>query len=486
MKETILAAHALKKKILSDPLRPVYHFCVPFDLGFPADPNAMFYAAGRYHMMYLYESREDSYRWGHASSFDLLHWQIHPDALAPDETDGGIYSGGVCLKDGKAIVAYWALGKNGTQGGIRTAESEGPLFEVWRKRAGYALMATENGVTEREEEPRYIGCADPSNLFRVNGKYYMQLGNLCVLEKFRGDPSAKNYHGDWSELFVSEDTVTWKYIKRFYKRIPSGGTEESEDCMCPYFSELPNRDGTPSGKYLQLFISHNKGCQYYIGSFDEKAVEFYPERHGRLAQADNALFAPEGVRTPDGRLVILCWMRDNYDDDLERELEKGWSGVYCLPRELFLGEDGDLGVAPLAALNGLRYRPQPFDVFGEINPECAAHAEIVLRFPENYGGRAGVVLRSAKGEVRVYADAKSRELVFDATASEGGRKVRESVRYSAGEELRVFLDGCVADAFIGDRALTRQIFITQREIRVFASEEGVSGCAYEIAPTNAF
>ena len=32
--------------------------------------------------MYLYYYNEtDSYRWGHMSSIDLLHWRQHPDAL---------------------------------------------------------------------------------------------------------------------------------------------------------------------------------------------------------------------------------------------------------------------------------------------------------------------------------------------------------------------------------------------------------------------
>jgi len=32
-----------------------------------------------------------------------------------------------------------------------------------------------------------------------------------------------------------------------------------------------------SGKHLQLFISHNMGCQYYVGSYDTQRDLFVPE-----------------------------------------------------------------------------------------------------------------------------------------------------------------------------------------------------------------
>lgn len=181
----IKAAHRLKRLIHSDKNRPKFHFCVPFDLGFPADPNAVFFACGRWHLMYIYESREDSYRWGHAISADLVHWSFLDDALIPDETDGGIYSGGVLLEeDGRAVISYWALGRGNKNGGIRIATAYPPLYEKWNKMSGYAVECREWGISYGENTSE-LACADPGNLWKEWDKYYMQTGNLPLLDKYR-------------------------------------------------------------------------------------------------------------------------------------------------------------------------------------------------------------------------------------------------------------------------------------------------------------
>ena len=136
----------LLEKIKEDKERPKYHFCALCDLGFPFDPNAPFFYNGMYHMFYIYESRNDSYRWAHSISEDLLHWTPLPDALIPDENDGGIYSGGVYLKDDTAYVIYWALGKDGKPDGIRIAKSVDDNFINWQKIDGQIVTNVQEGV----------------------------------------------------------------------------------------------------------------------------------------------------------------------------------------------------------------------------------------------------------------------------------------------------------------------------------------------------
>jgi len=47
-KEQIIAARKYREMVLKDPYRPGYHFAVPEDNGYPADPNGAFFADGRY------------------------------------------------------------------------------------------------------------------------------------------------------------------------------------------------------------------------------------------------------------------------------------------------------------------------------------------------------------------------------------------------------------------------------------------------------
>lgn len=502
VKQEIRAAHALRRRIQSDALRPGYHFCVPFDLGFPADPNAVFYAYGKYHFMFIYQSSEDSYRWGHAISADLVHWQLQPDALVPDETDSGIYSGGVILTEtGKAVVAYWALGYEGkTSDGIRIAESEPPFYTEWVKRPGYVVENDAFGVGEAIDpsgKKVRIASADPSNIWKSGGKYYMQLGNLCYLDMHRNDPVPC---GDFVELFVSEDLHDWKYLHRFYERDESNRwTEPSEDDMCPYFGELPlGRDGGKmSGKYIQLFLAHNRGAQYYIGDYDETAQKFIPKKHGRLSFADKCLFAPEATVTPDGRLISFFWMLDNIDNDFEREILKGWSGVHALPRELWLDERGELGIAPIREIRSLRLNEQRFGVTGEgackvLNPDSC---ELILTAKRKAHGQTGfrIYLNGGMTDfVRICVDYDREKLILDTEHSGSlGRRICDEAPFTAlGDTLtlNVFLDKCMIDVFADDRqALSRQVFETAPNGRTVVAygdkADKLSVVAYEMMPT---
>lgn len=191
-----------------------------------------FFANGRYDLMYLYKNlNEGNYCMGHLSSRDMLHWRMHPDALYPDSFDGGIFSGGAFVDDdGTVYVAYWALPKandpSDKTAGIRIAmSSDGKNdYEKWQKFPEYAVRAgTEVGITEVTDEHGniidYLGCTDPSNIWKIDDTYYMQLGALVVLNKFRNDTNAPaRMLGDWTEYYCSKDLHSWTHLGRFYHR----------------------------------------------------------------------------------------------------------------------------------------------------------------------------------------------------------------------------------------------------------------------------
>ena len=259
-------ARMVREALLNDPHRPVYHFAIPEDIGIPGDPNGAFYAHGRYHLMYLYACRSDGYRWGHLSSHDLVHWRAHPDSVIPDALDGGIFSGGAFVDDdGTCYVTYWGLPVEGqSQGGIRIIKSCDPQYNTWEKFADYALACSEGGILVSADaggNPRCLGCADPSNIWKKDGYYYMETGNLCVLMKFKRDglhnytaeelaelPVPEEIYGDWVDLFRSRDLHTWEYLHRFYTRDAANRmTDPDEDDMCPSFLPLPPaRTAAPS------------------------------------------------------------------------------------------------------------------------------------------------------------------------------------------------------------------------------------------------
>ncbi len=504
MKQWLEGAKALRERLLADHARPHYHFACPEDDGTPGDPNAAFYAGGRYHLMFLYRCCSDSFRYGHISSPDLLHWKRHPDALLPDELDGGIFSGGAFVEeDGTVYISYWALAPEGSgrESGIRIAFSRDweNEYERWEKFADDAIRATEMGIRTQQGpdgQPVHLAAADPSNIWKKGGLYYMQAGNLTLLDKYgRAPGSEQRYRGDFTDLYRSADLKNWEYVHRFYQRREDNlWTDESEDDMCPSFLPLPvsAQGGKASGKYLQLFIAHNKGCQYYIGGYDEENDRFIPEVHGRMSWLDNHYFAPEAMTAPDGRQIMWAWIKENRENEAERF---GWSGVYGLPRSLWLNEDGQLGIAPIEELK--RLRCQEKDSLEGCRSSCC---EIEVEIDPQGAEKAGVSFYMSEDGTeysRFFYNAASGELVYE--ANHPGSELEKSIerapfRLKEGEtlKLRVFLDASVVEAFANERqAMGRRVYPADKHcdrIAVYSSGDVrvISQKIWDMAPVNPY
>jgi beta-fructofuranosidase len=504
--DVVRSARLLRERFLADPWRPRYHFCVPEDMGEPGDPNGAFYHEGRYHLMYLYNRSGSGFCWGHISSADLVHWRHHPDAIGPGHGDEGCFSGGAFVdEDGTAYLSYWMLW--GAKG-IGLARSAGPPYDVWTKLPENPVIhSTEFGVTETKDangHPLFLGSADPSNIWKHGDCYYMLTGNLLVLNKVGREPDAPlEEQGDRLYLFESRDLKSWTYRHVFYQRKPEW-TDRSEDDMCPSFLPLPSsaEGGKPSGKHLLLFISHNKGCQYYVGDYAND--HFTPETHGRMTWVDNTYFAPEALVDGKGRQIMWAWLLDNPGGDKAR----GWSGVYGLPRTLWVGDDGTLRMRPVSEIETLRGRryecpsrtlsdDAPVSFPGVPGDACEINLEI---HPEGAKRTGLLVRRSPDGseETKLFYDAEHHELVFDSTRSGiAGRKTVERAPFALhpGEalHLRVYIDKSVVEIYANDRqAICRRVFPGREDslgVALFA--EGGNArfshvAAWEMNPSNPY
>jgi beta-fructofuranosidase len=504
--EVVRSARVLRERFLNDPYRPAYHFCVPEDMGMPGDPNGAFFHNGRYHLMYLYRRSGSGFCWGHISSQDLVHWRHHPDAIGPGNGDEGCFSGGAFVdEDGTAYLSYWMLW--GARG-IGLAHSMDTRFDRWTKLdSNPAIRSTEWGITEvkRADGTMLVyGSADPSNVWKKDGRYYMLTGNLLVLNKFGRNPdSPAEQQGDRLYLFASDDLKRWKYLNVFYDRNPQW-TDRGEDNMCPSFLPLPSHPegGPPSGKHLLLFISHNRGCQYYVGEY--RGERFIPQNHGRMSWVDNTYFAPEALVDDKGRQIMWAWLTDNPPG----EEKQGWSGVYGLPRTLWLGEDGTLRMRPVPELESLRCHERIWGdtnladgktrvLDGVIGDAC----ELQLEIEPAAASRSGLKVRASgegKEETLLYYDATARQLVFDATRSgEKGRTVveRAPMELQPGEllRLRVFIDKSVLEVYANDRqAIARRVYPAETKstgVVLYTNGGGAKFSklkAWEMAPSNPF
>lgn len=463
----------LREKLLDDAYRPRWHFVAPEDVAVPGDPNGCFYENGRYHLMYLYARSGSGFCWGHLTSVDLVHWRHCPDAIGPDERDTGCFSGGAFLDDdGTAYLTYWKLGDLG----IGAAKSVAPYYD-WTRFGAPIIPSTEFGITElaMPDGELVCGSADPSNIWKKDSKYYVLTGNLCLLNKYGRDEDAPEHlKGDRLYLFESSDLLKWDYKGVFYQRRDEW-TDASEDNMCPSFLPLPSSPdgGEPSGKHLLLFISHNRGCQYYVGDYDTANDQFLPTSHGRMTWVDNTYFAPEALVDGKGRQIMWAWLLDNLDNEASR----GWSGVYGLPRTLWAGGDGTLRMRPVPELEALRLNEQLFEnLTAPANgaaglsgfPGDSFELEIQLDASElAKTTQFGVNVRVDENldeKTTLYYDAEAKELVFDSRSSgKLGRPALERAPLELGEgealTLRVFVDKTVVEVYANDKqAICRRVY----------------------------
>ncbi len=519
--EVVKATREFRERLLADPYRPAYHFAFPEDNGRPGDPNGAFFANGRYHLMYLYKREGSGFSWGHVSSTDLLNWRHHPDAIMPGNGDDGCFSGGAFVDDdGSAIFSYWMLWGDK---GIGLAKSTDAGFNKWVKSASNPVIkSTEWGITDLKDASGklvHVGSADPSNIWKKDGIYYMATGNLLVLRKYgsrgKGLPAnidkpklpgdSLNYQGDRLYLFASDDLKHWEYKHELYQS-ERKWTSKNEDNMCPSFLPLPSSPdgGKPSDKHLLLFISHNMGCQYYVGSY--KNEHFYPQSHGRMTWKDNAYFAPEALIDGKGRQIMWSWIFDDRPDSVINY--RGWTGTYGLPRTLWLGSDGTLRMRPVKELENLRMKETMVSNIKvtsgsvvKLTEPGRELMELEVTIPPNsaqqYGIKVGVS-DDGREESVIWYDQVDKKLKFDTRKSglSFGRKIVEEAPFALekGEPLvlRIFVDKSIIEVFANDRqAIGRMVYPTLggRGISLFSERGEVAVKSikiWEMSPSNPY
>ncbi|MGN6101678.1 MAG: glycoside hydrolase family 32 protein, partial [Devosia sp.] len=321
LRDQIRAARQLRLHLLDDPWRPAYHFVVPEDVAKPADPNGAIWWNGRYHLGYIYQN-EGVHYWGHVSSTDLIHWRHHKPWLTPtpDSPEQGIYSGNCIInKDGAATMFY-----HGYKVGNCIATSDDPQLDHWTKLPSNPIVPVEASDKWRESDTLPYASWDPCGW--LDGDTYYAI-----------------FGGTRPAVFKAETLDDWTYVGDLFAN-GVDGISLREDVSCPDFFRLGD-------KWVLMGISHENGCRYYVG--DWKDEQFHPEIHERMSWVDNTFFAPESLVDPSGRRVMWAWIFDQWDK--ETEAAAGWSGVFSLPRELWLRDDRRLGMRPVEELKSLRY-----------------------------------------------------------------------------------------------------------------------------------
>jgi beta-fructofuranosidase len=346
-----------------------YHLMHPGDDSLPGDPNAAFFVDGVYHLHYIIQHPWNggrSFSFAHVTSTDMLHWTWLTTKLQPAFTGHGMFSGtGFLTKEGRPAAIYHGQNSGRNQVAIATDNR----ISAWEKPFPVNVRHPDGSEVQ-------MNHWDP-DCFLIGDTYYAISG------------------GENPPLMKSKDLKTWTVVGPFLKHdLPD--VAKGEDVSCPNLFRIGD-------KWMLLCISHDLGCRYYIGDWDEKAEQFVPESHGRMNwrretqslfsreswRAD--FFAPESVLTPDGRRVMWAWCAtlDRYDGHMS-DLT-----IQSLPRELSLANDHSLRIRPLRELESLRHDPV---VSENVN---IAHVDRTLLADRTPKGKKIVDLTSDSMEVQI-------------------------------------------------------------------------------------
>lgn len=331
-----------RKRLSSDPYRPIYHFVSPESS--LNDPNGLCFWQGNWHMFYQgYPPEDKRQHWGHAVSKDLIHWRDLPYAIYPSP-ERAVFSGATLVEDNRVIAMY-----HGTTVGNMVALSDDPLLLNWEKVTGKAVISSQSTTGF----PLPYRVFDPC-IWKKDGIYYSLSGGRTPT-----GPAEKQVRANF--LFRSKDLANWEYLHEFTQG--DRFTLVGDDGACPYFWPIGNRHILP-------FFSHMSGGQYLLGDYDTKNDKFMVTNHGKF---NFGAWGPSGVHAPsaapDGKGGVIIIFNMNTGKPTGE-----WDQIMTLPRRLTLMGKEDVGVEPVGDIESLRYNRQE-----EKNMALPANKEVVLK-----------------------------------------------------------------------------------------------------------
>ena len=427
--------------------------------GWINDPNGLCYYKGRWHVFYQlhpYGTEWGPMHWGHVSSEDMVTWRREPITMAPslEQEKNGVFSGSAVIgDDGKLRFYYtghrWANGVDNTGG-------------EWQVQ----LMAVpdDDEITHVTKLGMVVDCPREKVHWHFRDPKVWKTGDTWYM--IHGVSSADQRGQMW--LYTSEDMVEWTFKTVLFEH-PDPNVFMLE---CPDFFPLKDKDGNEKwvicfsamGSKPNGFMNRNQNnAGYMIGTW-EPGGRFQPETEFRLWDWGHNYYAPQSFDTEDGRRIMYGWMSPF--DYKYAMADDGWCGQLTLPREVFLGEDGDVHTVPVPELAGLRedtYDHGAIDLSASEERVLSDDAEAVeiemaIDLKATTAERCGLKVHATEdgGYVYVAYDAQLGRVVLDRQAGHGTDGGYRAAPLDAAElaadtlTLRVFVDRGSVEVYVND------------------------------------
>ena len=426
--------------LTDEPFRSVYHHSPAQN--WMNDPNGMFYddATQLWHLYYQHNPFGTTWgpmHWAHATSTDLIHWEQHPIALAPDSL-GTIFSGSIVID------------RNNTAG-----FGENAIVAIY----------TQSEICGQHQSIAY------------------SLDGGITFTKYEGNPVLKGDIADFRDpkVFWDEQTNRWMMILacqqevRFYSSInlrdwtyeSSFGAnygEHSGVWECPDLIQL--------GDHWVLLLNINPGgpfggsaTQYFVGDWNGKTFTCIdmPEETKWLDYGKDHYATVTWHNAPNNRVVAIGWMSNwQYANVVPTQAFRSQNTI-ARDLSLYTDDKGEIRVAVVPS-------PENDAFLGKkiTRPSDACVIDLELSGTET----SVITLSNSKGEkvvmtldVHAHTFAMDRTAAGDCSFSQDFAAVTVSPLFVAREQynVRLFIDHCSIEAFDanGYWAMTNLVFPTK-------------------------
>ncbi|WP_165997521.1 GH32 C-terminal domain-containing protein [Bacillus sp. Cs-700] len=446
-----------------DPHRPKFHLTPPGH--WMNEPHAPLYFKGKYHLFYQHNPQGPYWgniQWGHWASDDLVHWcdlpiaiETKADDLAPD----GIWSGNAAYDEEGFPVLFFTAGNSSKKPNQMTGlarstykENHDIDLKIWKKHpVPVTIQPNHMGL-------HHDGFRDP--FVWKEGEIWYQIVGTGI----EGESGA-------AILFTSDNLVDWECKGLLY---------DDKDQEYPFLGEvweLPIL--LPLGKDKHLFIISPVGRNadvevfYWIGTWDKQRYRFIPDQKEPqlIDMGDFHFTGPSAMIDPKtGRLLLFTIAQGRRS--LKDEYEAGWAHNGGLPVQLWLRDDGRLGVKPIEELTKLRKEKlvslESLSV--EETNHILAHVkgnmlEICVEFQGDVANEYGVkVLKSDCGNVETLLSYNGREEtlnVIKKTNDSSPAQAQGGKLLLNGEQLKlhIYVDCSIVECYANElKSITTRVY----------------------------
>ena len=343
------------------------------------DPNGLVYYDGYYHLFYQhhpYSNYWSDMYWGHARSVDLVHWELLPIALFPDEDWGsgvGYMWSGTAYEyrkgdsadvdaqnwfpsgNGNGLLAFYTR-DGGMQDQMIMSSDDGGI--TWTKRK----LIPQEAATGADGIYHKVACRDPK-IFPVatdeNGK--TTVWGMAV--------TGQQENRVW--FLKSTNLLDWSYAGQFNADVPE----------CPEVVTLTADDGET---YTVISLS---GREYIVGkmNYDGNSIVFTDKDGGAIDKSDfqrmdfgTDSYATQTFSIRDsesgyfGKTVSISWFAGvpaDTDSGIYANARKVWNGSgMTIPAVWGLASEGDgyiLTQTPIVKDNGAYDRSNVLTINGQ-------------------------------------------------------------------------------------------------------------------------